>query len=67
MWKDAADDEMRSLIENEKLELVKLRKGRLRRKFKSDGTIDRYKARLVAKGFTQRERIDYKEGVFTSD
>ncbi|VVA39308.1 Hypothetical predicted protein, partial [Prunus dulcis] len=31
------------------------------RRYRSDGTLERYKARLVAKGFTQREGIDYKE------
>ena len=31
----------------------------LRKKFKPDGTIDKYKARLVAKGFKQKGEIDF--------
>ena len=31
----------------------------LRKKFKSDGSIDKYKARLVAKGFKQIEGLEF--------
>jgi len=30
-----------------------------KRKYFSDGSIDKYKARLVAKGFTQKQNVDY--------
>ena len=33
----------------------------LRKKLKSDGSLNKYKVRLIAKGFTQVERIDYEE------
>ena len=33
----------------------------LKRKLKSDGTIDKYKARLVAKGYSQQYEKDYIE------
>jgi hypothetical protein len=31
----------------------------LRKKFKADGSLDKYKARLVAQGFTQQLGIDF--------
>jgi hypothetical protein len=31
----------------------------LKKKFRPDGTIDKYKARLVAKGYTQKEGEDF--------
>ena len=30
-----------------------------KKKFKSDGSIDKFKARLVAKGYTQKKDVDY--------
>ena len=30
-----------------------------KRKYFSDGSIDKYKARLVAKGFNQKQNVDY--------
>jgi hypothetical protein len=31
----------------------------LKKKFKVDGSLDKYKARLVAKGFTQQPSVDF--------
>jgi hypothetical protein len=33
----------------------------LKKKYNSDGTVERYKARLVCKGFTQKEGVDFHE------
>ncbi|MFN7611034.1 MAG: reverse transcriptase domain-containing protein, partial [bacterium] len=68
-WKEAIDEEYKSLIDNETWELVPRPAGRnivsckwvFKTKLGSDGQIDRYKARLVARGFTQVEGIDYQE------
>ena len=68
-WKEAADSEYQSLMENGTWELVKLPVGRkqvgCRWTFKikrgSDGKVERYKARLVAKGYTQKYGQDYHE------
>ena len=62
-------EELDSIIKNDAWELVELSKNRkaigskwiLKRKFKCDGSIEKYKARLVAKGFTQKPSIDYEE------
>ena len=59
-WKEAADSEYQSLMENETWKLVKLPTGRkpvgckwiFKTKCTSDGKVERYKARLVAKGYT---------------
>ena len=56
-WKEAVNDEMKSLISNRTWKLVDLPLGCkwvLRKKFKLDGSIDKFKARLVAKGFKQK-------------
>ena len=63
-WKEAADSEYQSLMENETWELVKLPSGRkpvgckwiFKTKHTSDGKVERHKARLVAKGYTQTRR-----------
>ena len=68
-WKQAMDEEMRALLQNNTWEIVDLPKGKklvgCRRvytlKYKSDGSQDRYKARLVARGYTQTYGIDYHE------
>ena len=68
-FKEAADTEYRSLIENETWDLVELPSGRtpigskwvFKVKHKSDGTVERFKARLVAKGYAHRPGIDYDE------
>jgi hypothetical protein len=66
-WQEAMEEEIDSIKKNEVWELVDLPTGRkpigckwvLRKKFKADGTLDRYKARLVAKGYTQKPGIDF--------
>ena len=68
-WKEAADSEYQSLMENETWKLVKLPTGRkpvgykwiFKTKCTSDGKVERYKARLVAKGYTQNPGEDYEE------
>ncbi|GBN11683.1 Retrovirus-related Pol polyprotein from transposon TNT 1-94 [Araneus ventricosus] len=68
-WKQAMDEEMNSLQENETWDLVELPQGNkvityhwvLRIKTKSDGSIYRYKTRLAAKGYSQKQGIDYDE------
>ena len=59
-WKEVADSEYQSLMENETWKLVHFPIGRkpvgckwiLKTKHKSDGKIEYYKARLVAKSHT---------------
>jgi hypothetical protein len=70
-WKEAVNDEMDSLISNKTWKLVELPPGCktigckwfLKKKLKSDGTIDKFKARLVArlvaKGFKQKADLDF--------
>ena len=66
-WLQAIHSEYNSIIENETFELVPRPESKpivkckwiLKKKYKSDGSIDKYKARLVAKGFTQTYGIDY--------
>ena len=68
-WKEAADSEYSSLIENKTWELVKLPKGRkaisckwvFKVKYSNDGKIDRFKGRLVAKGYAQKYDVGYDE------
>ena len=69
LWKEAADSEFKSLVENEVWNLKKLPEGRkaigckwiFKRKLKPDGTFERYKARLVAQGYNQVYGEDYDE------
>ena len=61
-WKDAVNDEMKSLISNRTWKLVDLLPGCkwvLRKNLKLDGSIDKFKARLVAKGFKQKADLDF--------
>ena len=68
-WKEAADSEYSSLLENNTWELTELPKGRraigckwvFRVKYDGQGGVERYKGRLVAQGFSQQYGIDYKE------
>ncbi|GJU62131.1 zinc finger, CCHC-type containing protein [Tanacetum coccineum] len=66
-WKEAIDDEIGSIMENNTWVLSDLPPGCkplgckwiFKRKMKVDRTIDKFKARLVIQGFRQKEGIDY--------
>jgi hypothetical protein len=66
-WKKAVWSEMDSIMSNDTWEVVERPYGCkpvgckwvLKKKLRSDGTIDKYKARLVAKGYTQKEGEDF--------
>ncbi|GJT37508.1 zinc finger, CCHC-type containing protein [Tanacetum coccineum] len=66
-WKEAIDDEIGSIMENNTWVLSDLLPGCkplgckliIKRKMKVDGTIDKFKAGLVIQGFRQKEGIDY--------
>jgi hypothetical protein len=68
-WREAMEDEMRSISANQVWKLEEIPKGAktvgckwvYKIKCDSKKNIDRFKARLMAKGFTQREEIDYNE------
>jgi len=68
-WRKAMKSEYDSLVMNRTWELCKLPPGRkaigsrwvFKRKFKSNGELDKYEARLVARGFSQKAGIDYQE------
>ena len=67
--KEAMNEEMRALMQNQTWEVVDLQKGKkpvgcrwvYTLKCKSNGSLDRYKARLVARGYTQTYGIDSQE------
>ncbi|UYV83140.1 hypothetical protein LAZ67_22002407 [Cordylochernes scorpioides] len=69
LWKGAMKEEYSSLLKNGTWELVDPPKNKniignkwvFRKKFRADGSIERYKARLVAKGYSQKYGIDYEE------
>ncbi|GJZ83038.1 zinc finger, CCHC-type containing protein [Tanacetum coccineum] len=66
-WKEAINDEMDSIMDNNTWVLVDLPSGCkplgckwiFKRKLKVDGTIKKFKARLVIQGFKQKSGIDY--------
>ena len=68
-WKEAADSEYKSLMDNETWDLVELPSGRkpigckwvFKTKQDCNGKVERYKARLVAKGYSQKHGVDYDE------
>jgi hypothetical protein len=67
LWKEAVWSEMDSIMSNGTWEVVDRPYGCkpigckwvFKKKFRPDGTIERYKARLVAKGYTQKEGEDF--------
>ena len=66
-WDKAIKTELDSIKKNNMWTLVDLPKGAkpigckwiFKKKYHSDGSIEKYKARLVAKGFTKKHNIDY--------
>jgi hypothetical protein len=68
-WLDAMNEEMSSFEINDVYDLIEQPKDKkaigskwvYKRKFNSDGLIERYKARLVVQGFSQRWGQDYDE------
>ena len=68
-WKEAMNEEMKALLQNDTWEIVDLPKGKtpvsnrwvFTLKSKPDGSLERHKARLVAQGYTQTYGIDYQE------
>ena len=68
-WRDAMDEEIKSIEKNDTWELTSLPAGHkpigvkwvYKIKKNSKGEIERYKARLVAKGYSQRAGIDFDE------
>lgn len=68
-WKEAIEEEIRTLVGNGTWEELLLPQGAnlvttkwvFTVKLKVDGTIERFKARLVARGFSQQHGIDYTE------
>ena len=66
-WKEAINDEVESILQNHKWELVDLPpaskplgyKWIFKKKMKADRSIDKYKVRLVIKGYKQKEGLDY--------
>ena len=65
-WKEAINDEMDSIMQNNTWKLSDLPPGCkplgckwiFKKKMKVDGSIEKFKARLVIQGFRQKEGID---------
>ncbi|GJU08199.1 retrovirus-related pol polyprotein from transposon TNT 1-94 [Tanacetum coccineum] len=68
-WKNAMQEELRSIEKNQTWELSDLPEGKtpiglkwiFKTKYFADGSIQKYKARLVVRGFIQQAGIDYEE------
>ena len=68
-WRNAMDEEIKSIQKNDTWELASLPNGHkaigvkwvYKAKKNSKGEVERHKARLVAKGYSQRAGIDYDE------
>ena len=68
-WKEAADNEFKSLKVNETWDVVEMAKDKsivtcrwvFKVRRKAYGSIDRYKARLVAQGYSQEHGQDYND------
>lgn len=67
LWKEAINNEVESILQNNTWKLVNLPLGNkpieykwiFKKKLKYDGTINKYNARLVAKGYRQKEGLDF--------
>lgn len=68
-WKEAMDEEYKSLLENNTFEITSLPESKraipckwvFKKKTDENGKIVKYKARLVIKGCAQKKGIDYQE------
>ena len=66
MWEKAIQDEILALMKNKTWQLVEWPQDKnvvdgkfvLRKKMKSDGSLDKYKARLVARGFSREYEME---------
>lgn len=69
VWRDACEDEIKSIIKNDTWVLVDLPsncktiglKWIFKVKRNSDGSINKYKTRLVTKGYIQKHGVDFNE------
>ena len=67
LWKEAINSEIESIRQNHTWEIIDLTpdaktmdcKWIFKRKFKPDGSIEKYKAHLVVKVFKQKKGVDY--------
>ena len=68
-WKQTAESEYQSLMDNDSWDLVELPEGRetigskwvFKVKHDSCGQVERFKGRVVAKGYSQKHGIDFEE------
>lgn len=69
VWKDAMNEEYKSIMKNNvwyvvprpKDKSVVISKWLYKIKHGADGSAEKYKARFVARGFSQKEGVDYNE------